>query len=422
MNKLKRIATVFGITSVMSLNIAFATTGKIVTETIRIREEASTESKIVEMGSLNEEVEIIGQEGNWYKVNFKGKEGYIYNKYVKVDEEPVAEQPVETPATETTTPTEEPTVQSESTENNVETTIGNVTTQKSSLRLLPNITATKVAEIEQGKTVTLKNTVANWTKIEISGVEGWIPNVALMQTQATPVQEEQPQTTTEPEEQPEVDETTEAQINKSAYISSNASAHMRSGPGKENESLGKLPHHTVITVISEENGWYKVNYNGKEGYISKELVTIGEVPQDTSSRNQEVPRTTSESNIVTSTNTSGVVSTAQSYLGSKYVSGGASPSGFDCSGFTQYVYGQCGISISRTSSAQASNGTAVSKSELQPGDLLLFTYYGGSSIGHVGIYVGDGQFIHAANANRGVVYDTINSGYYAENYVGARRF
>ena len=224
---------------------------------------------------------------------------------------------------------------------------------------------------------------------------------------------EQPEATTTPAPATE-------NLNKSAYISSNASAHLRSGPSTTSESLGKLPKNTKITIISEENGWYKVSYNGKEGYISSALVTEGEPPATTStssasSRGQEEPRT------VATVNSDNVVQVAQGYLGNKYVSGGRTPAGFDCSGFTQYVYAQCGKSISRTSYTQANEGTAVSKSDLQPGDLLLFHYNGSSSIGHVGIYVGNGQFIHAANAKRGVVYDTINSGYYATNYAGARR-
>ena len=122
------------------------------------------------------------------------------------------------------------------------------------------------------------------------------------------------------------------------------------------------------------------------------------------------------------TSGSDIVSTAQSYLGYNYVSGGSSPSsGFDCSGFTQYVYKQYGINLNRTAADQASNGTPISKDELQPGDLVLFSYYGSGSIGHAGIYIGNGQMIHAANSKRGVVTDTINSGYYAENYVTARR-
>ena len=116
----------------------------------------------------------------------------------------------------------------------------------------------------------------------------------------------------------------------------------------------------------------------------------------------------------------GVVSTATSLLGSRYVYGGSSPSGFDCSGFTSYVYAQNGVSLNRTAAGQLSNGVAVSKSDLQPGDLVMFGS-SASNVYHVGIYVGGGQMIHAANSNRGVVYDTINSGYYANNYYGARR-
>lgn len=83
---------------------------------------------------------------------------------------------------------------------------------------------------------------------------------------------------------------------------------------------------------------------------------------------------------------------------------------------------RCGVSLARTSYAQANQGTAVDKSNLQPGDLLLFTTNGANGgISHVGVYVGNGQFIHAANPSRGVVYDTINSGYYSTNYAGARR-
>ena len=122
-------------------------------------------------------------------------------------------------------------------------------------------------------------------------------------------------------------------------------------------------------------------------------------------------------------NSNSIVEPAMQYLNYKYVSGGSSPeTGFDCSGFTKYIYGLFGINLNRVSSEQADNGTPISKEELQPGDLVLFKYYGSSSIGHTGIYIGNGNFIHAANSSRGVVIDTIESGYYLDNYVTARRF
>lgn len=97
---------------------------------------------------------------------------------------------------------------------------------------------------------------------------------------------------------------------------------------------------------------------------------------------------------------SSIVSIAMQYVGTPYVYGGSSPSGFDCSGFVQYVYAQAGISLPRTSGAQAAAGTAVSMSEAQPGDIVYYGY-------HVGIYAGNGMMIDAGNESTGVVYREI---------------
>ena len=116
-----------------------------------------------------------------------------------------------------------------------------------------------------------------------------------------------------------------------------------------------------------------------------------------------------------------IVNKAKQYLGVKYVYGGASPSGFDCSGFTSYVYKQFGIKLNRSSSAQTSNGYKVSRSELKAGDLVFFTSPGSKSVGHVGIYIGNCNFIHAVKPGRAVEIDTMTSGYYNTYYWGARR-
>jgi cell wall-associated NlpC family hydrolase len=111
----------------------------------------------------------------------------------------------------------------------------------------------------------------------------------------------------------------------------------------------------------------------------------------------------------------GVVGIAMRYLGVPYVWGGASPSGFDCSGFVMYVYAQVGVSLPHYTGAQWSAGVPVSRSDLQPGDLVFF--YG---LGHVGIYIGGGQFIHAPHTGTVVQVSSL-SGWYASNYDGARR-
>ena len=111
----------------------------------------------------------------------------------------------------------------------------------------------------------------------------------------------------------------------------------------------------------------------------------------------------------------GVVGIAMRYLGTPYVWGGASPSGFDCSGFTMYVYAQVGVSLPHNAAAQYGYGSPVSSGDLQPGDLVFF-----DGLGHVGLYIGGGQFIHAPHTGDVVKISSL-SGWYASTYVGARR-
>jgi len=111
----------------------------------------------------------------------------------------------------------------------------------------------------------------------------------------------------------------------------------------------------------------------------------------------------------------GVVGIAMQYLGTPYVWGGASPAGFDCSGFTMYVYGRMGVSLPHNAAAQYGYGSPVSSGDLQPGDLVFF-----DGLGHVGLYIGGGQFIHAPHTGDVVKISSI-SGWYASTYVGARR-
>ncbi|MBR6012667.1 MAG: C40 family peptidase [Selenomonadaceae bacterium] len=115
-----------------------------------------------------------------------------------------------------------------------------------------------------------------------------------------------------------------------------------------------------------------------------------------------------------------IISTSMQYMGVPYVFGGTSPIyGFDCSGYVQYVFAQAGISLPRTADAQFEVGTPISTTDLLPGDAVFFTTYTyGAS--HVGIYIGDGNFIHASSS-RGVTISSLSSSYYSTHYIGARR-
>lgn len=117
-----------------------------------------------------------------------------------------------------------------------------------------------------------------------------------------------------------------------------------------------------------------------------------------------------------------IITIAARYLGYPYVYAGSSPStGFDCSGFSQYVYGQAGRSISRTVAGQLSNGAPVQRNELLPGDLVFFHNTFRAGLSHVGIYVGGGKFIHASSPSRGVCYDSLEAPYWTAHYHGACR-
>ena len=115
-----------------------------------------------------------------------------------------------------------------------------------------------------------------------------------------------------------------------------------------------------------------------------------------------------------------VIRTAKGYLGVPYVWGGTSPSGFDCSGFTHYVMLKNEIAIPRTAADQYKKGTSVSKSSLKPGDFVFFeTYKAGAS--HVGIYLGNDQFIHASTSAGKIIISNLSNSYYSSHYIGAKR-
>ncbi len=118
---------------------------------------------------------------------------------------------------------------------------------------------------------------------------------------------------------------------------------------------------------------------------------------------------------------SAIVGIAYRYLGYRYRYGGSSPRGFDCSGFTHYVYQSAGITIGRTAAAQYYGGAHVSRANLRPGDLVFFANTYQRGISHAGIYVGNGKFINAANESTGVTISSLNSGYWSAHYYGATR-
>ena len=233
------------------------------------------------------------------------------------------------------------------------------------------------------------------------------------------------------------EKTEQTNTTKTMYVNSQ-SVNLRQKADKTSQVIKSLTLNTKVTVLSSTNGWAYVDVNGTKGYVAENLLTSTQKETSRSgltTREQASSNTTnaaSSNNASTSSSIanvanktesttslksgSSVVSYAKQFLGCKYVYGGTSPSGFDCSGFTQYVYKHFGVNLNRTAAAQYSNGKSVTS--LQAGDLVMF---GKSGINHVGIYIGGNTFIHAANKSQGVRTDSMSTGYYKTNYVGARR-
>ena len=191
-----------------------------------------------------------------------------------------------------------------------------------------------------------------------------------------------------------------------------SAVNLRAKPDPASEKLATLKRGETAYIIGLNCGWYKVQYEGQTGYIRSDLMALTEAPKTNS-------QAVVGSAPVVVTQGDKVVSIAYDYLGVPYVWGGSSPSGFDCSGFTKYVYKQMGITLNRTAASQLNNGYEVT--DLQVGDLVFFTntYTTSAAASHVGIYIGNNQFIHAANG--GVKVTSLDHEYYAPRYIGARR-
>lgn len=263
-----------------------------------------------------------------------------------------------------------------------------------------------------------------------------------------------------------------ADIATGAGCTTGSSLRLRAEPSTSASVVTTLDKSVAVAILDDSvDGWYKIAYNGSTGYVSADYLnvdqdnvftTYGRVNSDgvnvrsDASTDSSVLATIEEDAIVTvnglvdgwydvtceygtegyirsdfldltesSSSNSDIAATAKQYLGTGYVYGGASPRGFDCSGFTMYVYSQRGYSLphSATSQWQSGLGTRVySISELQPGDLVFFndpSRNAGKACSHAGIYTGDGQFIHSSSSRSGgVIVSSLTSGYYNTYFVG----
>lgn len=374
MKYIKRTMLLAIILIILKISSVYAIDGIVTQDGIRIRKGPSTDTAIVTVLNKEAPVEIIEETNGWYKIKYTqlgNYEGYMRKDFIKqtgTGTIPVTNSEQATPAPiQTSTPT-------------------------------PTPTATP-----------------------------------------TPVNTSTPATTETPQnENPTISLLGQKIVNNDAsvYILPVITSSIKDTIKKNGE----------IFVREIAGNFAYVEYNGKTGWVRTSL--IQEKPQkDTtkktsnrasSSREADVSVKSSETVKVTTqvvktetttkpVNASSIgeqiASMSKTYVGYKYVYGGASPStGFDCSGLVYYICGKLGCKVNRTADAQANNGVYVEKANLQPGDLIFFTdYKTNQGIGHVGIYIGNNQFVHASTPTAGVIVSNLSDATYVKRYVTARR-
>ncbi|MBQ7714184.1 MAG: SH3 domain-containing protein [Oscillospiraceae bacterium] len=353
----------------LTLGALAAESGVVTGDVVNVRSGPGTGYDRVEQLAKGKTVSILGEENGWYRVSWGDSTGYILKDYVAAD----------SPAP-----------------NGTVTGGGNV-----NVRSGPGTDYSRVAQVGTGKRVALLAEEGGWFRVAFDGKTGYIlgdyvaPDAgaldALLAAEAA-----------EGSSAAEAAATESSTAAESGVITG-GTVNVRAGAGTDFARVAQVSAGKTVAILGEENGWYLVSFDGKTGYVRGDYVFVGGSVPDSAVGAQ-------------------VVALAWQYLGTRYVYGGSSPSGFDCSGFTSYLYRQFGYSLPHTAAGQYAGGVKVARSDLQPGDLVFFTSSGaGGRINHAALYIGNGQIIHARYSVGQVRTNSLSESYYDRNYVGAVR-
>lgn len=450
-------------------NLYAADMGK-ATKNAKLKKTVEESSITLEIIPKGDEFEILEEEENWYRVNYKKIKGYVKKELVEVTKEETSDQGENDTKEQSqntkendnkeqeTTNTMEGTTSQEPETNTALDTQGTTTvsapvvstgeiqegskgivTSGAKLFVRPLLNSIKIEDITQNQPAEIINVANQWVYLLVNGKTGWVRKEFVAVTkQEEPVTTQEPEKQEVPEENEEEKEAPKTEtVNKTAYVSSDG-LNIRKEASTESEIVDVLGKNAQVTIIEEDGTWCKITYKNTEGYAPKKYlsdekvavtsrssvergVEVTNIQEPKAEQKQEETKKETEG-ATSSDKASKLVAFAKQYLGSRYVYGGSSPSGFDCSGFVMYVYKQFGVSLPHSSSAQSKKGTKVEKANLQPADIVFFSdYKTHKGIGHCGIYIGNNQFIHASTEKTGVITSSLNSGSYKTRYVTAVR-
>lgn len=274
--------------------------------------------------------------------------------------------------------------------------VGTITANSLNLRESPSTTSSILAELSHGRMVAVLEQGSSWSKIAVGSQTGYVSSQYLKNYNC------------------------DEEFAVGLGITTANSLNIRNQPNTDGDILTALTKGSTVNVIGIAGGWFKVKVDSITGYACSDYISV----TTRSSSTSRGDTSTSDTATVNGTNAKGssIVATTIAQIGKPYVSGAKGPNAFDCSGLTYYVYRQNGYTLAANSASQYSNTSRVSKSDLQPGDLVFFSNSSsGGRVGHVGIYVGSGQYIHAPSAGKTVCYSSLSSSWSQRHYISGGR-
>lgn len=335
---------------------ASGSSGTVNVSALNLRSSASTSASKTGMIYKGQTVSILSTEGGWYQVSVNGTTAYVYAEYISVGGS-----------------------SSSSSGSSVSSgTAGTCNVNQLNVRSSASLSASIQGQINKGTAVTILETSGDWYKVTTTvngnSATGYVYKSYITTGGST-----------------SSSDSSITEANETVWATT--AVNIRSQSSTSSSIVGGLSKNASITRTGIcSNGWSRVSYNGSTAYIHSDYLTTTK------------PSTGSTNSGVTGQQ---IATFALKYVGYPYVYGGNSlTNGVDCSGFVQQVYLNFGIKLSRVADSQKSDGTRVSASSAQPGDLF---FYGSSSYAsHVGIYIGNGQIVHASNSTTGIIVSNAN--------------
>ncbi|MGI6778087.1 MAG: SH3 domain-containing protein [Acetivibrionales bacterium] len=337
--------------------------GIVTAGSLNMREKPDITSSILTSIPADEKVAILFQTGDWYKVRYQDAEGWVYKQYISTFGESV--------------------------------NLGSINANDVNIRMQPSLSAKVSDRLNAGEKVRVWDRTGDWYKISYKDKEGWVHKDFLYV------------------------------IGEAVAIGTvNASdVNVRKEPSLNSEVITRLPVNKSVSVYGKSGEWYIIETDNKEfGWIHRQYITLDRSVASRGNGEEFILREVELQGAGTVQQK--LIEFASKYQGVKYVWGGESPSGFDCSGFVLYVFKEFGVSLPHNADLQSKKGTWIKREDLRPGDAVFFDTNGGNNdISHVGIYIGNGKFIHASSSRNGrYVKISDLSGYYSQAYMTARRY